>query len=262
MLLDLVVFIFGLAIGSFLNVAIYRIPENISLVKPDSYCFSCNSSLKPHDLIPIVSWLILKGHCRYCHAKISIRYLFVELSTAILFVFLFRELALGIEFLRSLIFVSFLIVITAIDLKHQLIFDRVLATFALTMLLTNALFPYLADYYGLLMLRVDFLDLLWGFLVGGGALLTISIISGGLGGGDIKLMAVLGLCLGLNLTILTLFLSFIIGGVYGTVALIIRKHTRGDYIAFAPFISIAAIISYLYGHEIIRWYFFWAGYIS
>lgn len=262
MFLDVVVFIFGLAIGSFLNVAIYRIPENISLVKPDSYCFSCNSPLRPVDLIPVFSWMFLKGRCRYCQASISIRYLLVELSAAILFVFLFHELALGIAFLRSLIFVSFLIVITAIDLKHQLIFDRVLVTFALTMLLANASFPYLADYYGFLMLRIDLLDLFWGFLVGGLVMLVIAMVSGSLGGGDIKFMAVLGLCLGFKLTVLTLFLTFIIGGAYALITLAFKKHRRGDYVAFAPFISLGAIISYLYGYEIIRWYFLWAGYIN
>ena len=240
----LIICILGLAIGSFLNVCIYRMPKGQSVISPPSQCTWCGKRLKFFDLIPIVSLILLHWRCRYCGEKISLRYITVEILTGLLFILCLSKFDYGFNFAFAIIFVSFLIVISFIDYDHQLILDKILMWFSGTGLLINLF----ADY-------TDIINLIYGSLAGGGTLLLISLLTqGGMGGGDIKFMAALGLWLGLKLTLLTLFLSFVIGGIGSLLLLAFKIKSRKDFIPFGPFIAVAAFISMLYGNEIIAWY--------
>ncbi|MCE5287114.1 MAG: prepilin peptidase [Pelosinus sp.] len=240
----LFIFIFGIVMGSFLNVCIYRLPLNMSIVWPPSHCMQCKQRLSWHDMIPILSYLWLKGKCRYCGASYAARYALVELLTGLLFVWCFITVGLSAELIKVFILTAFLIVITFIDYDHQLILDKVLVWFAIAGVIINLLLP-----------DVGLLDMLLGALSGGGLLLLIAVISrGGMGGGDIKFAAALGLWVGWQLTLLCLFLAFLIGGVSGILVIILHIKGRKDYIPFGPFIAAGLFISILYGSDITSWY--------
>lgn len=257
--------IFGLLIGSFLNVCIYRLPQNISIIAPPSHCPICNCRLNPLELIPTISWLFLRGNCRHCGSSISFRYPAVELLTGFLFLFCFNEFGLGPELYKALILTSFLIVITYIDYDHQLILDKVVIWLAGTGVVINLFINYvniLGNYAGINMFfyveYISFMDMLFGALLGGGLLLIIAVASrGGMGGGDIKFAAALGLWLGWQYTLMTLLLAFLLGGVFGVIILALKIRGRKDVIPFGPFIALGAWISLLYGVDLLKFYIRW-----
>lgn len=243
-ILYLLIFIFGTIIGSFLNVVIYRLPRNESIVYPPSHCTKCKSELKPYDLVPVFSYIILKGRCRYCGDKISIRYPIVELITGLIYLILFIYFGISIKSLSYAFLVSLLIVITFIDIEHKIIPNKII----LIGLIAGAVFRVLMFNYGVW-------DYIVGFFLGGGVLLLISLLSGGgMGGGDIKLMALIGLFVGWKLTISTLFIAVLLGAVGGIILIALKIKTRKDYIPFGPYISIACIISILYGYDLLNLY--------
>ena len=244
MLIELFFFLLGLLIGSFLNVCIYRLPQNQSIVTPPSHCMNCNTRLKPWDLIPVVSYLLSKGHCSYCGTSYSVRYPLVELLTAGLFVWCLQIFGFSLALVKPLMLTAFFIVITFIDCDHQLILDKVLICLSVVGFIINV-------WTG----SVGTLDMLLASLMGGGLLLLIALITkGGMGGGDIKFVAALGLCFGWQALLLTLFLSFIFGGIGGALLLLFKIKNRKDFIPFGPFIALGGLISMLYGNNIITWY--------
>lgn len=237
--------VLGCIIGSFLNVCIYRLPQKQSIVTPSSHCMACNIRLKLRDLIPVISYASLRGRCRYCGAIFSMRYTLIELLTAMVFLWCFEVIGYSADLIKSLSLAAFLIVITFIDYDHQLILDKVLFWLSGVGVAINLWTGYVSP-----------LDMIIGSLTGGGLLLLIAIASrGGMGGGDIKFAAALGLWMGWKLTLLTLFLSFIFGGIGGLAVLLTKLKGRKDYIPFGPFIAFGAFLSMLYGEVIIRWYF-------
>ena len=251
-MLELLIALLGLIIGSFLNVCIYRLPQNQSVVNPPSHCMACDTRLKPWDLIPVVSYLVLRGRCHTCGTRFSGRYMLVELLTAVLFVWCFKVASLGPELLKNLVFTSFLLVVTFIDFDHRLILDKVLMWFAGAGVVINLFLIYL---WGFFPGYRDTLDMIIGSLLGGGLMLLIAVVSrGGMGGGDVKFAAALGLWLGWKFTLMALLLSFLAGGVGGAVLLITRLKGRKDYIPFGPFIALGAFITMLYGCDILGWY--------
>ncbi len=238
------IMVIGLSIGSFLNVCIYRLPHNRSIVDPPSHCEHCGARLKAVDLIPLFSYLWLHGRCRYCKAKITARYLCIEILTAALFIWCYQIFDGFFFSLKAFLFIAFLIVITFIDIDHQLILDKVLIWLAGTGVVINL-------WIG----TVGIADILIAVLFGGGVMLLIAVASqGGMGDGDIKFAAALGLWLGWKLTLLALFLAFIFGGVVGIIVLLLKKKGRKDFIPFGPFLALGAFISMLYGNSIIVWY--------
>ena len=242
----LFLFLLGLLVGSFLNVCIYRLPLGESVVCPPSNCPRCGAWLRPWDLIPVLSWLALKGRCRYCATPVSPRYAVVELLTGMFSLWAFWFFGWSTALIKALFLVSFLLVITFIDLEHQLILDKVL----LWMIAAGAAFVVYAGPA-----TVDLLWLLLAVGAGGGALLLVAVLSrGGMGGGDIKLMAVLGLWLGWPETGLALFLSFVLGKTAGLLLLASGRKQRQDPIPFAPYIAAAAWLAFLYGKGWISWY--------
>lgn len=241
---EIFAFVLGLVIGSFINVCIYRLPLGLSLVSPPSRCPRCNSKLKAVDLVPVFSWLFLRGKCRRCQEKISIRYPLVELVCGLGFLVLFWKYGLTVQYLAAVFLFSGLVVCSMIDYDHKIIPVQVNLTLAV------AAIPLL------LFQSVDvFLNGLLGALVGGGLLLLVAVASkGGMGGGDIKLAAVLGLYLGWQHLLLALFIAFVIGAVTGLVYVWVRKKTMKQTLPFGPFLSLATFIVLLWGWEIIRWY--------
>ncbi len=237
-------FLLGILFGSFFNVCVYRLPINQSIFFPRSHCVKCNNFIKIADLIPLISYIILRGRCSSCGLKFSIRYPCIELLSGILFVWCFIDFGSSLFLIKALVFVSFLMVIAFIDLDYNLIFDKVLAWFAAS----GITFNFIIDYSA-------FSEFIIAAIMGGGIFLIIALLTqGGMGGGDIKFMAALGLWLGLKLTLLTLFLSFVIGGIGSLLLLAFKIKSRKDFIPFGPFIAVAAFISMLYGNEFIAWY--------
>ena len=249
-LLIILVFLLGLAVGSFLNVCIYRLPAGESVVSPRSHCRACGAILGSPDLVPVVSYLLLRGRCRWCGAPFSARYALVELATGALFAWCLFAVGPQPALLRALVLASFLVVVAVIDYDHQLILDKVVAWLAgAGAVISLALVPSLAAVPSLL------LDMLLGGLLGGGVMLAIAVVTrGGMGGGDIKFFAALGLWFGWQLTLLALFLSFVIGGVGGAVLLLFRLRGRKDFIPFGPFIAAGAFVTLLYGPSLVDWY--------
>lgn len=243
--MSLLLVVLGLIVGSFINVCVVRLPRNESIIFPGSHCVMCKTPLKSKDLIPVISYFLLLGRCRYCECQISTRYPVVELFTALIFLYSFFVVGSSVKLIEVLIFISFLIMIAIIDYDHQLILDKTVVLFAAVGVIVNVLTNG----------SVLLLDMFMGSILGGGIFLLIAIITkGGMGGGDIKFVAALGLWFGLKLTLLTIFLSFIIGGIGSLLLLALKIKSRKDFIPFGPFISIAAFISMLYGTEIISWY--------
>ncbi len=240
-----VLLILGSLIGSFLNVVIYRLPNNKSIVSPPSSCGSCEHRLEPLDLVPVLSYILLRGKCRHCGEKISARYPLVELLTGGIFALLFWRYGISIDFIRYAILSCILISAAFIDIDHRIIPDK-LNIFGLIVGIIFLFTP------GSLSLKSSFL----GFLLGGGFLLLVAIIGrGAMGGGDIKLFAVIGLFLGLEKTVLALFLTFLVGGIAGLLLIASKLRSRKDYIPFGPFISIGAFIAIMWYNNLIMYYF-------
>lgn len=236
--------ILGLFIGSFLNVVGLRIPKRESIVTLPSHCPACKHRLGILDLVPIFSYLFLRGRCRHCGVKISPLYALFELITALLFVYSYITLGFQLELVIAWIFISILVSITISDLHTKLIPNKII-------------FPGMIVF---LILRIfthplPYTDYLIGFLVGGGIFYFIAIISrGGMGGGDIKLLAMIGLVLGWQLTLVTILLSSVIGVVFSGILLLLGKIKRKEPIPFGPYIALAAVIAYFWGDQLISWY--------
>lgn len=245
----IIIFAFGIIIGSFLNVCIYRIPREESIVFPSSHCPHCSHPLVWYDLVPIFSYLFLKGKCRYCRGVISPQYPIIELLNGIIYLLLFLYFGLTANFIFYSFILSILIIISFIDYSYQIIPD------GLVLLILVSTIIYKAFIYIVYKTPLSFLDSISGFIGAGLLFFIIALVSnGGMGGGDIKLSAALGFTLGLKKTLLNILLSFIIGAVFSIVLLLSGKKGRKDAIPFGPFINISFLITILYGEGIINWY--------
>lgn len=237
-------FIYGLVFGSFFNVVGLRVPKGESIVHPPSHCTVCDRNLTVKDLVPVFSYVFLKGKCRGCGTKIHWVYPVMELATGLLFAFAYYQLGFALELVVALLFISLLVIITVSDIAYMLIPDKILLFFLIPLIVLRVFEP-LSPWW----------DSIVGAVVGFGVLFLIAIVSkGGMGGGDIKLFFVIGLVLGWVPTLLTLFLASIIGTVIGVISLRRTKQGRKTPIPFGPSIAIAAIIAYFYGDSLVDWY--------
>jgi len=242
------IFFLGACIGSFLNVCIYRIPAGLSIVSPSSRCPQCQTKIRWWQNIPIVSWLFLRGKCASCKAKISVRYLFVETLTGLLFLKIFTIFALHPATLVFWVFAAVLVTLTFIDLDHQIIPDIISLPGIILGFATVSLTPLTWSHS------------LFGILLGGGSLWLIAIIyefltkNEGMGGGDIKLLAMIGAFLGWKAILPVIFISSCLGTLIG-VPLMLRQGGSGKLaIPFGPFLSAAALIWLFWGGALLRWY--------
>lgn len=243
-MLTAVAFLLGAAVGSFLNVVIVRLPKRESLVIPASHCRHCGAPIRWFDNVPILSFLALRGRCRACRVSIAWRYPVVEAATAGLFSLAAWRIGARIELLPALLFLCALVVITAIDLEHQLIPDRIT--------LPGILFGLVAN---LLTARVSLVDSGIGILIGGGIFFLVILLSGGgMGGGDMKLGAMIGAFLGWKLALLTIFFAVFVGGAIATALLLAGVKGRKDPVPFGPFLALGAVVNLFWGAEILRWY--------
>lgn len=219
-------------------------PKKESVISPPSHCTSCDRKLGIIDLVPVFSYLFLRGKCRGCGATISPIYPFIELVTGILFALSYYMIGFQLELIVAFIFISLLVIITVSDIAYMLIPNKILFPFGVILFVFRFISPLTPWWDGLL-----------GAVIGFGVLLLIAVVSkGGMGGGDVKLFFVIGLVLGTVQTLLTLFLAALIGSMVGLVLLRITKQGRKTPIPFGPSIAVAAVISYFWGIKIVDWY--------
>lgn len=242
------------AVGSFLNVVIHRVPLGESVVKPRSRCPSCRATIAWYDNIPVLSWVLLRGRCRGCGAGISARYPFIELVTVLIAVVLFERLGLSAAFGVQFLFSCALLVIAYIDLDHQIIPDKIS--------LPGIVVGLVAAIPGGIPALTD---ALLGVALGGGLLLTVAWVyerstgREGMGGGDVKLLAMIGAFLGWQGVLLTLLLGSLLGSAIGITLMTARGADRKLAIPFGPFLSLGALVTLFWGHTIVRWYISYAG---
>ena len=239
-----VLFLLGLCVGSFLNVVIARVPEGRSIVGPGSACPRCSTPIAWYDNVPLLSFALLRARCRKCGEPISWRYPVVELVTGLLFVLALAERGLTIDLIPALLLVAGLVAITGIDLDHQLIPDEISNPGIVVGLAVSTLTG-----------RPGWLDSLVGVVIGGGIFLLIIVASrGGMGGGDMKLGAMLGAFLGWKLVLVAILIAILAGGVFAIVVLLLRRKGRKDAVPFGPFLALGGVVSLFWGESLLAWY--------
>lgn len=251
----ILIFVFGSIVGSFLNVCIYRMPRNRSIVFPASFCPTCNKPIRWYDNIPLLSFLILKASCRFCKAKISWQYPVVELLTALTFLFFFNHFGLTWRLPVYLIFACGLIVATFVDIEHRIIPDEISVGGIAAGLLLCLLFPSLQG-------TSNHWWSLWysfiGAMVGGGVIFIMGVIGDwifkkeSIGGGDVKLLAAIGAFVGWQKVLLAFFVAPLFGAIVG---IIIKIKTKESIIPYGPFLSLAGLVSLFWYAQVMRMIF-------
>jgi leader peptidase (prepilin peptidase)/N-methyltransferase len=243
------IFFFGACVGSFLNVCIYRLPQSKSIAFPGSMCMQCGTPIHWYDNIPILSYIWLRGRCRACGASFSIRYAVVELLGGLFAFGTFLKFGLSLEALIYFAFVATLLVITFIDIDHRIIPDVISLPGIPLFFLASLGLP-----------QIRLIDSLLGILVGGGSLFlvawTYSLITRkqGMGGGDIKLLAMIGAVIGWQGVLFTIFLSSAVGTLTGMAVMIRSRKGMKLAIPFGPFLAIGGIAYIFFGPRLINWY--------
>ncbi|MEA3493615.1 MAG: prepilin peptidase [Candidatus Margulisiibacteriota bacterium] len=244
-------FIIGTVVGSFLNVCIHRLPREESIVFPPSHCPRCKHKLSFFDLVPIVSYFILRGKCRYCGEKISFRYPLVELVTGLLFAligYLFPIMIQPVDFFFSVVFIMLLMVVFFVDHEQLVIPDSINIIGVILGLLYN-------------FLKGNILSALSGMLLAYSAMFLIAKIGklslkrDAMGEGDLYLSAFLGAVLGWKVVLLSLFIAYLIAGATAVLLLLMNKVEFGQEVPFGGALAASGIISFFYGQQILAWYF-------
>ena len=241
--------VFGMVVGSFLNVCICRMPKDQSVVTPPSHCPHCSYQIRWYDNIPLVSYLLLRGKCRGCGAHISLQYPLVELLNGILTLLLFLRFGPTLAFVALFIFCSALVVITFIDIEHQIIPDEIS--------LSGIVLGFVLSFF---LQGHSWLNSLLGILLGGGSLLLVAYayqwLTGkeGMGGGDIKLLAMMGAFLGWKSIPFIIFASSMVGSVVGISMMLFQKKDSKLAIPFGPYLAFGAVLYIFYGKPLIQWY--------
>ena len=253
----------GISVGSFLNVCMDRLPSRGSLIAPPSHCPACHHRLTIKDLIPVYSYLRLRGRCRYCQVAIPKRVLWVELGTGVLFAFLYWHYGLSLELVVTAVYCCLFIMLMVIDLEHGLILNKVVYPSMLVALFISFFLPpsrvaYPNETVTLLfntyLPQPGIIQALIGGSIGLVLLLLIVIISrGGMGWGDVKMAALIGIITGYLIPV-ALFLAVVIGGLTAVILLLFRIKKRKQGVPFAPFLSLASIATLLFGTSILSWY--------
>lgn len=244
--MEIFVLIIGLCIGSFLNVCIYRIPREESIAFPPSHCTYCGYELKATDLIPVVSYLFLKGRCRNCKKNISIKYPLVEILNGVLYLLMYLKFGLSLNFVFYSLLTSLLIVISFIDLKCKYIYSS-----------TIILGVVLASIYiliGLYTKDTSIANNILGGVIGYLIIYLIVIITNGMGQGDAEIAGICGLFIGIKGILVSLFIAIVLGGLIASIILLFKLKEKKSEIAFGPYIAIGAIMYILIGKELLSVY--------
>jgi leader peptidase (prepilin peptidase)/N-methyltransferase len=240
----IITFLFGLVFGSFLNVCIYRLPRGESISFPPSHCISCENRLRPKDLIPVVSFFLLKGECRYCGEKIHWRYPVIELVNALGWVGIIFLYGITIKGLAGILLFSLFLIVTAIDLEHLIILDSITLLFFLSGII-----------YHFISRELTLTGRLLGAAVGFFLLLFLAYISkGGMGGGDIKLCGAMGFWLGFPVIFLALFVGSLVGSIVGIFLLVTKIKKRKEPIPFGPFLMFGFLTVFFFQQQLLSWY--------
>lgn len=238
-----VIFIYGIIIGSFLNVCIYRIPNEESIVVPPSHCGSCNHRLGWLDLVPVLSYVFIGGKCRYCGEKISLRYPGVELLTGALLIGIYLSYGLSFEFFKYAVLTLFLIVIALIDYDTTDVYSCVvypgIAMGIIFAILERVLYSSGFGNY--------IIGAIIGLVIIGG----IYLLTGGFGAGDVEIAVLCGVFLGWKLQIYFILVSFIIGGAIGVVLILLKKKSKTDYMPLGPSLAMGAYLVLIIGETMI-----------
>lgn len=259
-MLGIVVFVYGLVIGSFLGVCICRIPKGESVMFPASHCTNCNKEIKWYDLIPIVSFLLLKGKCRHCGVTIGSRSLVIEVLTGVFTYVLYLKFGLTFELVKFAMLLYVLIVIGFIDYDTMDVYFKtsvVGVVLGVIFLIVGAFLGQqeslsFLGYQGFL--GYSIFDFILGGVLGGGIILLIVLVTHSMGWGDVEVFFIGGLFLGWQLTLVAMLGSFILAGVICAILLATKKVSRKDYIPFVPFITMAIMIAVFVGDWIVQWY--------
>lgn len=239
---EILFFCFGLIIGSFLNVCIYRIPKNETVVTTPSHCTSCGHRLAWFDLIPLISFTLLKGKCRYCGEKINPRYPIVELLNACVWTVTCAMFGMNTYSIIYCLLFSALIVLSFIDINEGIVPDKI------------NLFILILGMVMMLLDKQNWLGHIIGFFAVSLPLLVIAAATGGFGGGDIKLFAAVGLLVGWKLALLSMIAAILSASIFSIVLVCAKKAGRKTKIPLVPFISIGIFISVFFGYQLIGWY--------
>ncbi|MBI4839310.1 MAG: prepilin peptidase [Nitrospirae bacterium] len=256
----IITFVFGAVVGSFLNVCIYRIPKELSIVRPSSHCPSCGKPVRFYDNIPIISYIFLGGKCRACGSGISAKYPLVEFLNAFLYVLaVWRFPNISWHLPAYFVFISAMIVITFIDLEYQIIPDRItLPGIPIGLILGSLMLPDPFFRWEALGFKASGI----GVLLGGGLFYLTAIVGTAvfkkeaLGGGDIKMMAMVGGFLGWKGVLLTTFLGSLFGSLIGLFLIAVKGREWGSKIPFGPYLALGSLVSLFSGQEILMWYLY------
>ncbi|MDD3726483.1 MAG: prepilin peptidase [Candidatus Ratteibacteria bacterium] len=247
--MGIIIFILGLIFGSFANVVIYRLPKGKSIVSPGSQCPSCGKNILWYDNIPLLSYILLRGRCRFCKASISYRYFVVELITGLLFLALYLKFGLTIDLSIYALFILCLLIMGFIDIDTYLISDIIVLPGIAIGFILSVIFPQM--HYE--MTRVGSL---WysftGIMIGAGILIFLAMVGKllfrkeAMGGGDIKLLAMIGAFLGWKCVFITIFFASLLGTVISLTLIGLKKKKMEDYVPFGPYLGLGAVVSLFY----------------
>ncbi|MFC1949217.1 prepilin peptidase [Chloroflexota bacterium] len=253
----IIVFILlGLFVGSFINVCIDRLPQGQSIIRPPSHCAACNRKLSIPDLVPLFSYIWLRGKCRYCNAHISLRLPVVEGITALMFALLYWNSGLGLELAIFLVYGSLLIIIFVIDLENQLVLDKIVFPGMVIAIAFSFFWPGIKPIYSFWPELGVESSLAGGFIGFVAMALPFFIYRRGMGFGDVKLAALVGVMTGYPLAIIAILMSWIIGGIVAAILLAFKLKGPKDPIPSATFLAVSAMVTLLWGEAIWQWYIF------
>jgi leader peptidase (prepilin peptidase)/N-methyltransferase len=267
MIAIILAFLAGLLIGSFLNVCIHRLPRDLSVVRPRSYCPHCEKMIAWYDNIPLVSYFALGGRCRHCRERISVRYPIVELATALAFAVCIAALGPTAAAFKYSIFAAILITLIASDLEERILPDEFTLGGTLVGLVLSAFVPLDPEFVSMLTpvswgpRGHSIAESVFGALIGSGSIWLVGFLyekirhREGLGLGDVKMIAMIGAFLGLRMALLTLMLASMLGAVGGLIYIAItRKDSKTYELPFGSFLGLSALIVGFSGHVIVAWY--------
>ncbi len=248
-LAGIIAFIFGACIGSFVNVCIYRIPNSISIIYPPSACPHCNTQIRFYDNIPLFSYLLLRGRCRHCNEAIALRYFLVEVIGGGFALVTLLNFGFSFEGLIYYVFITILLIISFIDIDSKTIPDMITIPGIPLFFFASFALP-----------KVTYIDTILGILAGGGSLFIVALTyylltkKEGMGGGDIKLLAMIGAIIGWKGVVFTVFIASAVGTFTGLLMMLCTKSSIKMAVPFGPFLSIGAIIYIFFGDPMTFWY--------